>query len=134
MGGIDFRGRRFSCTPYYPDAPHPPIPVPPLPVVTLPASFEPPELVTVFKEANPSVPIWQSIQYLDHEAIDLLRQPAGFGAVEKWEAYLGRTGVSSFHTSGRLRRMSVIQLSLEYDLRTKPDHRAAQPDPIRPRT
>jgi hypothetical protein len=31
---------------------------------------------------------------MDHEGMDLLRQPAAFGALEKWEAYLDRTKVS----------------------------------------
>lgn len=90
------RGTRFSCTPYYHNAPHPPIPVPPLPHPTLPASFEPPEFAKEYSRSKHTggVPIWQSIQYLDHQGIDLLRQPAGEGAVEKWEAYLDRTKVS----------------------------------------
>lgn len=30
---------------------------------------------------------------MDHEGMDLLREPGGYGAVEKWEAYLARTKV-----------------------------------------
>jgi hypothetical protein len=44
--------------------------------------------------AQNDTPIWKSIEYMDHEGMDLLRQPGGFGAVEKWEAYLAKTKVS----------------------------------------
>ena len=87
------RGSRFNHTPYYPQAPPPPGAVPPVDPGELPASFEPPELFKRYKESEKGVPIWQSIQYMDHEGIDLLRRPAEFGAVEKWMAYLARTGV-----------------------------------------
>jgi len=40
-----------------------------------------------------NAPIWKSIQYMDHEGMDLLRKPARPGAVEEWEAYLSRTKV-----------------------------------------
>ena len=88
------RGTRFNCTPYYHNAPPPPNPVPPVPQETLPASFPPPDLVKHFAKASPEVPIWKSIQFMDHEGMDLLRRPAEFGALEKWEAYLARTNVS----------------------------------------
>jgi hypothetical protein len=39
-------------------------------------------------------PIWRSIEYMDHEGMDLLRTPGSEGAVEKWEAYLATTKVS----------------------------------------
>ncbi|WRT69452.1 AmmeMemoRadiSam system protein B [Kwoniella shivajii] len=86
-------GTRFSCTPYYHNAPPPPNAVPPVTQETLPASFEPPELTKRFSSAvsNPDVPIWKSIQYMDHEGMDLLRYPAEFAALEKWEAYLDET-------------------------------------------
>ncbi|WWD20094.1 AmmeMemoRadiSam system protein B [Kwoniella shandongensis] len=86
-------GTRFSCTPYYPNAPHPPNPVPPVPHHTNPASFTPPDLIKRFSsaEANPDVPIWKSIEYMDHEGMELLRRPGEEGAVEKWEAYLDET-------------------------------------------
>jgi hypothetical protein len=90
------RGTRFNCTPYYPNAPPTPNPVPPVPKHVQPASFEPPELVKKFSSAvaQKETPVWQSIEYMDHEAMDLLREPGGFGAVEKWEAYLAKTKVS----------------------------------------
>lgn len=88
------RGTRFSCTPYYPDAPHPPHPVPP---VSTSSSTETlastPELVRRFTSVG-SAPIWQSIQYMDHEGMDLIRRPAEKGAVAAWERYLTRTKVS----------------------------------------
>ncbi|KAL7424910.1 hypothetical protein Q5752_000597 [Cryptotrichosporon argae] len=83
-------GTRFSCTPYYPDAPEPLHPVPPVRPAAIPAHAAPPDLVRRFDRPG-SVPIWKSIQYMDHEGIDLLRYPAGEAALEKWEAYLGRT-------------------------------------------
>jgi len=94
------RGTRFSCTPYYSTAPHPPNPVPPLTPTTLPASFTPPSLVKRFIKQG-DVPIWQSIQYMDHEGIELLRRPAAFGALEKWEGYLLETKVCSLGKSSR---------------------------------
>lgn len=86
--------------PYYPDAPHTPNPVPPIPEHEQPAAFEPPELVKFSPStSNPQTPIWRSIEFMDHEGMDLLRRPGGFGAVEKWEAYLARTKVgTSFYT------------------------------------
>ncbi|OCF43473.1 hypothetical protein I317_02622 [Kwoniella heveanensis CBS 569] len=86
-------GTRFSCTPYYPNAPPPPNPVPPVPDEPHSAAYEPPTLIKRFssKDANPDVPIWKSIQFMDHEGMDLLKKPAEFGASEKWEAYLDRT-------------------------------------------
>jgi hypothetical protein len=86
------RGTRFSCTPYYPDAPQPVAPVPP--VTTSSASPDTPlELVKRFDKPG-SAPIWQSIQYMDHEGMALLRRPAARGAVNEWERYLARTKVS----------------------------------------
>lgn len=82
-------GTRFSCTPYYPHAPDPPNPVPPVEGQSAPLS-SPPEMVKRF--ANPgATPIWKSIQYMDHEGMDLLRKPALKGAVDAWESYLART-------------------------------------------
>ncbi|KAE8542355.1 AmmeMemoRadiSam system protein B [Cryptococcus gattii VGV] len=54
---------------------------------------QPPELVKKFSSAtsNPDVPIWKSIEYMDHEGMDLLRKPGEDGAVEKWHGYLERT-------------------------------------------
>jgi hypothetical protein len=70
--------------------------VPPVPAHTQPAASELPELVKKFSSsvAQKETPIWRSIEYMDHEGMDLLRQPGGYGAVEKWEAYLARTKVS----------------------------------------
>lgn len=88
------RGKRFSCTPYYPNAPPTPNPVPPVSPHEQPASFEPPDLVQFSSSTkNSEVPIWRSIEYMDHEAMDLLRRPGEEGAVEKWEAYLLKTKV-----------------------------------------
>ncbi|WWC93045.1 AmmeMemoRadiSam system protein B [Kwoniella dendrophila CBS 6074] len=86
-------GTRFQCTPYYTNAPPPSNPVPPVSKETLPASFEPPTLIKKYSDSNRNseIPIWKSIQYMDHEGMDLLRYPAEFGAAEKWEAYLDRT-------------------------------------------
>jgi AmmeMemoRadiSam system protein B len=82
-------GTRFSCTPYYPQAPDPPNPVPPVEGRSAPTS-SPPEMVKRFANPGPT-PIWKSIQYMDHEGMDLLRKPALKGAVDAWESYLGRT-------------------------------------------
>ncbi|ORY34949.1 MEMO1 family [Naematelia encephala] len=84
-------GTRFSHTPYYPHAPHPPHPVPPVPQIAQPAALDPPDLIKRFSKADPDTPIWKSIQYMDHEGMDLLRDPAGEGSVEKWLAYLDHT-------------------------------------------
>ena len=90
-----FRGSRFRHTPHYPDAPVPINPVPPVvKTAQLPVSTSPPTLQSRFSKASAKVPIWQSIQYMDHEGIDILRRPAEDGAVEKWQAYLDRTKVS----------------------------------------
>jgi hypothetical protein len=45
--------------------------------------------------SKPETPIWRSIEYMDHEGMDLLRTPGSEGAVEKWEAYLATTKVST---------------------------------------
>ena len=80
--------------PYYPNAPPTPNAVPPVPPHEQPAAFEPPELVKYSHKTDvPETPIWRSIEYMDHEAMDLLRRPGGNGSVEKWEAYLARTRV-----------------------------------------
>ncbi|KAI9632951.1 MEMO1 family [Dioszegia hungarica] len=88
-------GTRFSCTPYYPSAPHPSNPVPPVPAAysstsTSSAPSSPPEMVKRFDKPGTAA-IWESIQYMDHEGMDLLRRPAGQGAVDAWERYLSRT-------------------------------------------
>jgi predicted class III extradiol MEMO1 family dioxygenase len=84
-------GTRFHHTPYYPDAPAPPHPVPP---VAKTSHSTPPTLQLLTRYTNPNVPIWQSIQYMDHEGVDLLRRPGEPGAIAQWEAYLSRTKVS----------------------------------------
>lgn len=43
--------------------------------------------------ADAEHPIWQSIQYMDHEGMNILREAGEEGAVERWEEYLSRTGV-----------------------------------------
>lgn len=94
--GLTRRGSRFSCTPYYPRAPDPPNPVPPVPASATPQSTQTPHLVKKYAgQSSGDVPIWKSIQYMDHEGMDLLRAPARDGAVEEWEAYLARTKVRS---------------------------------------
>ena len=85
------RGTRFSHTPYYPNAPSPLRPVPPV-QKTGSASVETPTLVKRFSTASKDVPVWKSIQYMDHEGMDILRSPVG--AKKEWEAYLDRTKVS----------------------------------------
>lgn len=99
------RGSRFNCTPYYTNPPPTPNAVPPVPPHVQPAAFEPPELVKKYSSsvAQKDTPIWRSIEYMDHEGMDLLRTPGSFGAVEKWEAYLARTKVSL-----GLRRLSRV--------------------------
>jgi hypothetical protein len=63
--------------------------------------------------ANPGpTPIWKSIQYMDHEGMDLLRKPALKGAVDAWESYLGRTKVEP----------AVSTLTPEHHLRAQPHH------------
>lgn len=61
----------------------------------------PPQLVKRFEKPG-KAEIWESIQYMDHEAMDILREPAAKGASEAWEAYLSRTKVCS-------RFISVVQ-------------------------
>jgi hypothetical protein len=54
-----------------------------------------PKLTKVYSgHRSGDAPIWKSIQYMDHEAMDILRAPARPGAVDEWEAYLSRTKVS----------------------------------------
>ncbi|UOH82327.1 AmmeMemoRadiSam system protein B [Cryptococcus neoformans] len=89
-------GSRFSCTPYYPNVPPLANPVPPVKSstsVTSSTLTQPLELVKKFSSAssNLDVPIWKSIEYMDHEGMDLLRKPGEEGAVEKWHGYLDRT-------------------------------------------
>jgi hypothetical protein len=64
-------------------------------------------------------PIWQSIQYMDHEAMDILRNGGKEGTGKEFRKYLKRTGVSALFAdlcNGRLTaRMS------EYNLRQEPD-------------
>ncbi|KIR60173.1 AmmeMemoRadiSam system protein B [Cryptococcus bacillisporus CA1280] len=89
-------GSRFACTPYYPNIPALVNPVPPVKSSTSSISrilTQPPELVKKFSSttSNPDVPIWKSIEYMDHEGMDLLRKPGEDGAVEKWHGYLERT-------------------------------------------
>jgi predicted class III extradiol MEMO1 family dioxygenase len=92
-----YRGTRFNCTPYYPNPPPTPNPVPPVSPHTQPAAFQPPEMVKRFSSSvsKAETPIWRSIEYMDHEGMDLLRTPGSEGAVEKWEAYLATTKVSA---------------------------------------
>jgi hypothetical protein len=47
---------------------------------------------------------------MDHEGIDLLRQPASKGALEKWEAYLSRTKVSSWPKGHSLAREKIADM------------------------
>lgn len=62
-----------------------------------------------------TTPIWKSIQYMDHEGMDLLRKPALKGAVDAWESYLARTKVVRLASA----------LTPEHDLRAQPHHRVA---------
>lgn len=97
----DRRGTRFSHTPYYPSPPSIANPVPP---VSSPSSSSSPsalkaapELVTLSKHnvaEKLSTPIWESIQYMDHEAIEILRGAGKEGTGKKFREYLRRTGVS----------------------------------------
>lgn len=61
----------------------------------VPNSTSAPELVKKYAgQSSADVPIWKSIQYMDHEGMDLLRSPAKPGAIDEWEAYLARTNAS----------------------------------------
>nr|ODN91208.1 protein MEMO1 [Cryptococcus depauperatus CBS 7841] len=87
-------GSRFSCTPYYSNPPPLSNSVPPVTessATTVSAGT--PELIRRFSPAaaNPEFPIWRSIQYMDHEGIEILRKPGERGAVQTWELYLERT-------------------------------------------
>ncbi|KAK4685780.1 MEMO1 family protein, partial [Tremellales sp. Uapishka_1] len=89
-------GTRFSHTPYYPHIPDsPPSPVPPVASSTSTSTYDPAKplyLEPRFAHAKDRpTPIWQSIQYMDHEGMAFLRRPAAVGAKEDWEAYLART-------------------------------------------
>jgi hypothetical protein len=96
------RGTRFSCTPYYPNPGPTPNPVPPVAQHTASVTTETPEMAKRFSTAvsNKETPIWRSIEYMDHEGMDLLRAPGAQGAVEKWEVYLSRTKVSAPLSAG----------------------------------
>ena len=84
------RGSRFGYTNYYPQAPDPHDPVPPV-KDSSPASTSTLELSR--KVTSGGVEIWKSIQYMDHEGIEILRTPGAKGKVEEWAGYLRRTGV-----------------------------------------
>jgi hypothetical protein len=68
--------------------------------------------------SKPETPIWRSIEYMDHEGMDLLRTPGSEGAVEKWEAYLATTKVSTCF-------QGTWGLMEEFDLWTKSYYRHA---------
>lgn len=87
------RGSRFSHMPYYPAAPSPVSPVPPVKSGTsLAQNTVPLELIKRFSSTSATdVPIWKSIQYMDHEGMELLKDPTRPGAVDEWLAYLKRT-------------------------------------------
>ncbi|ORX37967.1 MEMO1 family [Kockovaella imperatae] len=98
-------GTRFRHTPYYPDAPLPLLPVPPVEGLppsssfssssSYPTSSPPSSNLTLQKQLsriNSDTPIWRSIQYMDHEGIDILRKPAEQSTAENWHRYLERTG------------------------------------------
>jgi predicted class III extradiol MEMO1 family dioxygenase len=96
----DRRGTRFSHTPYYPSPPSIANPVPPVssPSSSPSTSKPAPELVTLSKHnaaEKLATPIWESIQYMDHEAIEILRGAGKEGTGKKFREYLRRTGVSS---------------------------------------
>lgn len=102
------RGKRFSCTPYYPDAPHPANPVPPVrPQPNSVAPTSPPDLVKKFARQG-KAEIWESIQYMDHEGMDILREPAAEGADRAWSDYLARTKVSGGRSTGDLCPMPYV--------------------------
>ncbi|RSH87910.1 uncharacterized protein EHS24_000428 [Apiotrichum porosum] len=85
-------GTRFSHTPYYPGATDPCHPVPPVPSGAGAAATGSLPITKRYAGQRPGdAPIWKSIQFMDHEGMDLLRKPARQGAVEEWEAYLART-------------------------------------------
>ncbi|KAH8086820.1 MEMO1 family [Filobasidium floriforme] len=90
-------GTRFSHTPYYPSPPSIANPVPPVPSPSSSPSTSKsaPELVTLSKHnvaEKLSTPIWESIQYMDHEAIEILRGAGKEGTGKKFREYLRRTG------------------------------------------
>ncbi|EIW71735.1 hypothetical protein TREMEDRAFT_56524, partial [Tremella mesenterica DSM 1558] len=81
-------GSRFSYTNYYPQAPFPEDPVPP---ISSPGE-KPAIPLTMRSTPGGGGQIWQSIQYMDHEGIAILRDPTSPTAVDDWNAYLNRTG------------------------------------------
>ncbi|GHJ84057.1 hypothetical protein NliqN6_0459 [Naganishia liquefaciens] len=91
-------GTRFSHTPYYPNPPPIPHPVPPTETrstATLATNVGPPEMITLSRTTPSRVletPIWQSIQYMDHEAMDILREGGREGTGRAFRQYLKRTG------------------------------------------
>ncbi|KAJ9107058.1 hypothetical protein QFC19_002928 [Naganishia cerealis] len=91
-------GTRFNHTPYYPNPPPIVNPVPPAEGVGSAAASPtlPPKLINISR-ATPAdqleTPIWQSIQYMDHEAMDILRNGGKEGTGKEFRKYLRRTGV-----------------------------------------
>ncbi|KAJ9117982.1 hypothetical protein QFC20_000263 [Naganishia adeliensis] len=90
-------GTRFSHTPYYPNPPPIVNPVPPTePTGSAAASTELPPALISLSRGTPAreleTPIWQSIQYLDHEAMDILRNGGKEGTGKEFRKYLKRTG------------------------------------------
>ncbi|KAI5449505.1 hypothetical protein NCC49_004649 [Naganishia albida] len=90
-------GIRFSHTPYYPNPPPMVNPVPPTENTgSAAASRElPPAMISLSRSTPENLletPIWQSIQYMDHEAMDILRNGGKEGTGKEFRAYLKRTG------------------------------------------
>lgn len=99
LNAIHDRGTRFSHTPYYPNPPPMVNPVPPTENTgSAAASRElPPAMISLSRSTPENLletPIWQSIQYMDHEAMDILRNGGNEGTGKEFRAYLKRTGVS----------------------------------------
>ncbi|KAJ9103991.1 hypothetical protein QFC21_002454 [Naganishia friedmannii] len=91
-------GTRFSHTPYYPNPPPIVNPVPPAESVGSAAATTalPPKLINLSRGTPATqleTPIWQSIQYMDHEAMEILRNGGKEGTGKEFRKYLKRTGL-----------------------------------------
>lgn len=110
-----FRGTRFHHTPYYPNPPPVKTPVPPVFTSSTASdsqkNHELLQLDRTTKSSDLPVPIWESIQAMDHEAIDILRHGGQEGCGKEFKKYLSRTRVRG--SSSNVPQMSANIVSTD---------------------
>ncbi len=123
------RGTRFSHTPYYSNLPpniHPS--VPPSTPSSAPTNFNttrPHTLTRGMEWTDSDRPkIWESIQAMDHEAMEVLKDAGEEGCVKRFREYLERTEVRlflgfNFWDEGKMRDHALMDVSLLMDDRIR---------------